>query len=82
MKLHGATVHFVTSQLDHGPIVMQAAVPVLADDNADTLAQRVLKVEHQIYPQAVRWFIQAQLNINQGLVQVQPPALQGRFAHD
>ena len=82
VKLHGATVHFVTSQLDHGPIVMQAAVPVLADDNADTLAQRVLKVEHQIYPQAVRWFIQAQLNINQGLVQVQPPALQGRFAHD
>ena len=82
VKLHGATVHFVTSQLDHGPIVMQAAVPVLADDNADTLAQRVLKVEHQIYPQAVRWFIQAQLHINQGLVQVQPPALQGRFAHD
>jgi phosphoribosylglycinamide formyltransferase-1 len=55
VKLHGATVHFVTPQLDHGPIVIQAAVPVLPGDTEDALAARVLAQEHRIYPQAVRW---------------------------
>ena len=55
-KLAGATVHFVTAELDHGAIVMQAAVPVLHGDDAKTLSARVLTAEHRIYPQAVRWF--------------------------
>jgi phosphoribosylglycinamide formyltransferase-1 len=63
VKLHGATVHFVTSELDGGPIVTQAAVPVLADDDEDRLASRVLAEEHRIYPQAVRWFVEGRLSI-------------------
>lgn len=61
VKLHGATVHFVTAELDDGPIVVQAAVPVLADDDEVTLAARVLAREHLIYPQAVRWFAEDRL---------------------
>ena len=57
VKLHGATVHGVTAELDHGPIVMQSAVPVLLNDTADTLAARVLKTEHVIYPQVVEWWV-------------------------
>ena len=68
VKIHGCTVHFVTPQLDHGPIVIQAAVPVLSDDTADTLAARVLQQEHHIYPQAIRWFAEKQLIKNGGLV--------------
>jgi len=56
VRIHGCTVHFVTSDLDHGPIIIQAAVPVLMDDTPETLAARVLREEHRIYPQAVRWF--------------------------
>ncbi|MGA0115669.1 MAG: phosphoribosylglycinamide formyltransferase, partial [Burkholderiales bacterium] len=55
VRVHGCTVHFVTPQLDHGPIIIQAAVPVLQDDSEETLAARVLAEEHRIYPQAVRW---------------------------
>ena len=55
VRVHGCTVHFVTPQLDHGPIIMQVAVPVLAGDDETTLAARVLTEEHRIYPQAVRW---------------------------
>lgn len=54
VKISGATVHFVIPETDAGPIVMQGAVPVATDDTADTLAARVLSVEHQIYPQALR----------------------------
>lgn len=61
VKIHGCTVHFVTPRLDHGPIVIQAAVPVLASDTADTLAARVLQQEHRIYPQAIRWFAERRL---------------------
>ena len=61
VKIHGCTVHFVTAQLDHGPIVIQAAVPVLPDDTAATLAARVLQQEHRIYPQAIRWFAENRL---------------------
>ena len=67
-KLAGATVHFVTPQLDHGPIVMQSVVPVLAGDDADALASRVLATEHQIYPRAVRWFIEGRLGVEHGVV--------------
>lgn len=55
VRIHGCTVHFVTPQLDHGPIIIQAAVPVLPGDDEVTLAKRVLAEEHRIYPQAVRW---------------------------
>ena len=61
VKLHGATVHFVTAELDDGPIVVQAAVPVRADDDEATLAARVLAQEHVIYPQVVRWFAEDRL---------------------
>ncbi len=67
---HGATVHFVTAELDHGPMVAQAAVPVLADDTVDSLSARVLVQEHTLYPRAVRWFIEGRLTIEQGKVHV------------
>jgi phosphoribosylglycinamide formyltransferase 1 len=57
-KVAGATVHFVTVELDHGPILAQAVVPVLPDDTADTLAARVLSQEHLLYPRAVRALLQ------------------------
>jgi phosphoribosylglycinamide formyltransferase-1 len=62
-KLHGATVHFVTDELDGGPAVLQARVPVLADDDAQSLAARVLSKEHLIYPMAVRWFADDRLRL-------------------
>lgn len=80
VKVHGATVHFVTSSLDHGPIVIQAAVPVLADDEADRLAARVLAQEHRIYPQAVRWFLEGALERDDGRVRVKGGAPQLLFA--
>ncbi len=67
---HGATVHFVTAELDHGPMVAQAVVPVLADDTVDSLSARVLAQEHTLYPRAVRWFIEGRLTIEQGQVHV------------
>lgn len=72
-KIHGCTVHFVTADLDHGPIVIQAAVPVHPDDDAEHLAARVLAQEHRIYPQAVRWFLEDKLTIEGGIVRVREP---------
>lgn len=63
VKIHGCTVHFVTPSLDCGPIVIQAAVPVLGGDTEDSLAARVLAQEHLIYPQAVRWFLEDRLTL-------------------
>ncbi len=63
VRVHGATVHFVTPALDCGPVVIQAVVPVLADDDEARLAARVLAEEHRIYPQAVRWFVEDRLLI-------------------
>jgi phosphoribosylglycinamide formyltransferase 1 len=68
VKVHGCTVHFVTAELDHGPIVVQAAVPVLADDDAARLAARVLEQEHVVYPRAVRWFLDGRLELGNGVV--------------
>lgn len=67
-KLAGCTVHFVTAELDHGPIVAQGAVPVLPTDTAETLAQRILSVEHQLYPKAVADFVTGRLSIVDGKV--------------
>lgn len=61
VKIHGCSVHFVTTDLDHGPIIIQAAVPVLADDTPATLAARVLHEEHRVFPQAVRWLCRKQI---------------------
>lgn len=61
VKVHGCTVHFVTTTLDHGPIILQAAVAVRADDTPATLAARVLAAEHCIYPRAIGWFAQGRL---------------------
>jgi phosphoribosylglycinamide formyltransferase-1 len=66
---HGCSVHFVTPELDHGPIIAQAEVPVLPDDDEDTLAARVLQQEHVIYPQAVRDFLQGRVAMKDGKVQ-------------
>ena len=78
-KLAGATVHFVTPALDHGPIVLQAAVPVRADDDERRLAARVLAAEHVIYPRAVRWFVQEELRLDGALVQHRDGAPQWLF---
>ena len=67
-KLAGATVHFVTPALDHGPIIAQAAVPVLPCDTPELLAARVLEREHVIYPRAVRWLVQGLLETTEGVV--------------
>jgi phosphoribosylglycinamide formyltransferase-1 len=67
-KASGATVHFVTADLDHGPIVGQAVVPVLADDTEETLAARVLAQEHVLYPRAIRWLLEGELERRDGLV--------------
>ena len=74
VKAHGCSVHFVTPELDHGPIVAQAVVPVLDGDTEDTLAARVLEQEHRIYPQAVEWFCAGRLTITtQGTVLLKNP---------
>jgi len=61
VRIHGCTVHFVTPALDGGPIIVQAAVPVQPGDSEETLAARVLREEHRIYPQAIRWFCEGRL---------------------
>jgi phosphoribosylglycinamide formyltransferase-1 len=80
VRLHGASVHFVTSQLDHGPIVVQSAVPVLQGDDAVALAGRVLETEHIIYPRAVRWFVEGRLALDGLRVTLTPPEPQWLFA--
>lgn len=67
-KQHGASVHFVTPTLDDGPVILQSAVDVLPDDTVQTLSSRVHHVEHNIYPEAIRWFAEGRLNLNAGIV--------------
>jgi phosphoribosylglycinamide formyltransferase-1 len=67
---HGATVHFVTAELDHGPVVAQARVPVQAGDTPDILSARVLVEEHKLYPYAVRLFVEDRLIIENGHVRI------------
>ena len=76
VKLHGCTVHFVTPAMDHGPIVIQAAVPVLPDDDEEHLAARVLQQEHIVYPRAVRWFLDGRLMIEGNHVRLSAEWLQ------
>ncbi|MEE8216118.1 MAG: phosphoribosylglycinamide formyltransferase, partial [Acidiferrobacterales bacterium] len=65
---HGASVHFVSTELDGGPIIIQAAVPVRAGDTSESLASRVLEQEHRIYPAAIRWFAEGRLSVRNGRV--------------
>lgn len=77
VKIHGCTVHFVTPHLDKGPIIVQAAVPVLPGDTEETLGARVLEQEHKIYPQAIRWFAEDRLTVTPDcnvILQNQQPA--------
>lgn len=71
---HGATVHFVTAELDHGPVVAQARVAVLPDDTEDTLSARVLAEEHKLYPHAVRLFVEDRLSMYDGEVRIMQDA--------
>jgi len=68
VKQHGASVHFVTSEVDGGPIVLQASVPVKPDDSTEKLAQRVLQQEHLIYPLAIKWFAEKRLVLDKNKV--------------
>jgi len=70
VKVHGCTVHFVTAELDQGPIIAQAAVPVLPGDTPGDLAARVLRQEHIVYPRALGWLLEGKLVIQSGLVRV------------
>lgn len=72
VTIHGATVHFVTADLDHGPIVAQATVPVLPDDTETTLAARVLEQEHIIYPRVIRAFVEGRVSLTDGIAHMVP----------
>ncbi len=76
---HGCSVHFVTEELDGGPVVIQAALPIDVNDNCEQLAQRVHAVEHQVYPLAVRWFADGRLRLSEqgALLDGQPLASSG-----
>jgi phosphoribosylglycinamide formyltransferase-1 len=71
VRLHGATVHLVTEALDHGPILAQAALPVQPDDDAASLAARVLQAEHVVYPQAIRWLLEDRVQVHEGRAQIE-----------
>jgi phosphoribosylglycinamide formyltransferase 1 len=73
VRIHGCTVHFVIPDVDSGPIIVQAAVPVLPDDTEQTLAARVLQEEHRILPQAARWFLDGRLRVQDDHVVVAGP---------
>ena len=77
VRIHGCTVHFVTADLDHGPIVAQVAVAVRPDDSEASLAARVLAEEHRLYPQAVRWFAEDRLRLRDGRVEINAAAYDG-----
>ncbi len=70
VRIHGCTVHFVTAELDHGPVVVQAAIPVIDGDTEESLAARILRQEHKVYPQAVRWFAEDKLSLVDGKVRL------------
>ncbi|KVL30072.1 phosphoribosylglycinamide formyltransferase [Burkholderia sp. MSMB1835] len=82
VALHGASVHFVIPELDSGAIVAQGAVPVRAGDDAAALAQRVLAVEHVLYPRAVRWFVDGRLRLENGRAVVAPDEARWIFADE
>ncbi|KVN28132.1 phosphoribosylglycinamide formyltransferase [Burkholderia pyrrocinia] len=82
VALHGATVHFVIPELDSGAIVAQGALPVRAGDDAAALAQRVLALEHVLYPRAVRWFVDGRLRLDAGRAVVAPDEARWIFSDE
>jgi len=74
VRVSGATVHFADEEFDRGPIIIQAAVPVLPDDDEDSLAARILAQEHRIYPQAIQWFAEGRLKFDDWRVYLDPPS--------
>ena len=82
VKVHGCTVHWVTPTLDVGPIIIQAAVPVLPSDTQTVLAARVLRQEHVIYPRAIRWFLDGKLHLENGVVRVADNAPQFLYSDE
>ncbi len=80
VKIHGTTVHFVTPALDHGPIIIQAAVPVLPGDSEQSLAARVLRQEHRIYPQALAWLAADRIDLKDGVVRIRDASVEAPMA--
>lgn len=81
VRLHGCSVHFVTPALDGGPIVAQAAVPVLAGDDEASLGRRVLAEEHRVYPRVARWFLEGRLHLVDARVQLAGETAVGGALH-
>jgi phosphoribosylglycinamide formyltransferase-1 len=78
VKIAGCTVHFVDARLDSGPIIVQAAVPVLPGDDEDRLAARILEEEHRIYPLAVRWLCEGRISVHQRTARIDAePVVEG-----
>ena len=73
VRISGCTVHFADEEFDRGPIIIQAAVPVLPDDDEAALGARILRQEHRIYPQAIQWFAEGRLVVEDYQVRVDPP---------
>jgi phosphoribosylglycinamide formyltransferase-1 len=63
VRISGCTVHFVDEQMDHGPVIIQAAVPCQAGEDGDALGPRILKLEHRVYPQAIQWIAEDRLTV-------------------
>jgi phosphoribosylglycinamide formyltransferase-1 len=72
-KISGCTVHFVDEGMDTGPIIIQAAVPVFQDDTEETLSERILRLEHKIYPEAIRLFSEGRIEVEGRMVRINPP---------
>lgn len=81
-KLAGATVHYVTAELDHGPIIAQGVVPVLPHDTEEALAARVLAIEHRLYPLAVRWIVEDALSVSDSVVRQRDGEAQCLWSQD
>ena len=81
-KEHGCSVHFVTPELDEGPIIIQACVPVYPDDTVSVLAQRVLEQEHQIFPLAIKWYCDGQLRMKDGAAWLHDQHLSKPILHE
>jgi phosphoribosylglycinamide formyltransferase-1 len=81
-RVHGASVHFVTAELDGGPVVLQARVPVRDDDDEATLADRVLTAEHRIYPACIGWFATGRLQWRDGAVLLDGQPLEAPVLHE
>jgi phosphoribosylglycinamide formyltransferase-1 len=79
VKVSGCTVHFVDEGMDTGPIIIQAAVPVHHDDTEETLSERILKLEHRIYPEAIRLFSEGRIEVEGRIVKIKDNAASDRF---